>query len=270
MIARSHLVSSIRWKLSVVNSRWRNRLYYIRKAPSVYRNWWAMILVNVLATPVVLDLRNGLRYFIRPGTTDRSVVNEAIILNPYLAPGYLKLPRDAIVVDVGANIGDFSILAAHLCPKGTVYAIEPIKEHVDAILTQTLLNHTENIKIFHLALGDREGWTQIHKNGGHSSGYWGTGDVESVRVTSLEQLVMENDIVWIDLLKLDCEGAEWDILPAAVSVLPRVKQLCMEYHNGKLDATWLAGWLGDRGYEVRYTRSGWNGLLWAWRKADPI
>ena len=36
---------------------------------------------------------------------------------------------------------------------------------------------------------------------------------------------------------MDCEGAEWDILPAAEAVLPRVRQIAMEFHSaGGLDA----------------------------------
>jgi hypothetical protein len=75
----------------------------------------------------------------------------------------------------------------------------------------------------------------------------------------------DNNIESIDLLKLDCEGAEWSILPAAVELLPKVKQLCMEYHNAGLKADWLEQWLKQNGYNVRRTPGEWNGLLWAWR-----
>src|SRR5690349_6969834 len=127
------------WKLSVLVSRWRNRLRYLLAAPVAYRNWWALVLPK-LGVSVVLELRNGLRYLVRSGKTDLAVVNEAAILNPYLGPGYVTLMQDAIVVDVGANIGDFTMQSARLCPRGRVIAVEPVTEHVRMIEVQVLLN----------------------------------------------------------------------------------------------------------------------------------
>src|SRR5438477_8125850 len=104
-----------RWELSVFASRWRNRLRYVRLVFSAYRNWWALPLPK-LGISVVLETRSGLRYLVRPGTTDLAVVNEAVMLNPYLSAGHLTLPEDAVVLDVGANIGDFTMQLAKACP----------------------------------------------------------------------------------------------------------------------------------------------------------
>jgi hypothetical protein len=68
-------------------------------------------------------------------------------------------------------------------------------------------------------------------------------------------------------LKLDCEGAEWDILPASEVVLPRVRQIAMEFH---CERGWtvekLANWLRSRGFVVRHTEGPGMGLLWARRE----
>ena len=257
------------WGLSVFASRWRNRLRYARKIPSTYRNWWALLLPK-LGVSVVLETRNGLRYLVRPGTTDLAVVNEAVMLNPYLAAGYLTLPEDGVVLDVGANVGDFTMQAARNCPRGRVIAVEPVSEHARMIALQTLLNRVENVVCVPVALGNREGEIEIHIEGGHSSAYWGEGKSEKVRLTTLAQLLLELRIERVTLLKLDCEGAEWDILPAAEEILPRIQQICMEFH---CDRDWtqekLASWLRERGYKVWHTPGPWNGLLWAVRRDDP-
>jgi FkbM family methyltransferase len=260
------------WGISVFASRWRNRLRYSRKVFSAYRNWWALPLPK-FGVSVVLETRNGLRYLVRPGTTDLAVVNEAVMLNPYLSAGHLTLPEDAVVLDVGANIGDFTMQLARACPKGRVIAVEPVSEHTRMIAMQMLLNRVENVACVPVALGDREGEIEIHIEGGHSSAYWGGGKSETVRLTTLPQLIRELGIDRVTLLKLDCEGAEWDILPAAEEILPRVQQICMEFH---CDRGWtqqrLALWLRERGYEVWHTSGSWNGLLWAARRdsqSDP-
>jgi hypothetical protein len=90
--------------------------------------------------------------------------------------------------------------------------------------------------------------------------------LEDVRQTTLPRLMDDYQLPHIDLLKLDCEGAEWDILPAAETAFPRIRQICMEYH---CERGWtpdrLAAWLRDRGYQVWHTSGLWNGLLWATR-----
>ena len=55
------------------------------------------------------------------------IVNEAAFLNPYLGNGFVSLRPDAIVVDVGANIGDFTIRPHGCVPAGRVIAVEPLR-----------------------------------------------------------------------------------------------------------------------------------------------
>ena len=75
---------------------------------------------------------------------------------------------------------------------------------------------------------------------------------EVVEMVTLERLMEDYSIDTLDLLKLDCEGSEWDILPAAERVLPRVKQICMEFHCERgWTALKLADWLRARGFTCR-------------------
>jgi FkbM family methyltransferase len=256
---------SISWTLSVATSRWRNRLRYVAAGPFVYRNWWQMYLVKVLRKPVVLELRNGAKYHVRPRSTDLAVVNESSMLNGYLGPGHLKVSSDAIIVDVGANIGDFTVRAARLCPLGRVFAIEPSADECRCIRRQVELNGLENVTVLDMALAGEDGEIELYSAGSHSSAYWGSGELQKVRAATLQSLMLTNRIETIDLLKLDCEGAEWDILPNAEAVLPRIRQLCLEFHNGKRTADWLEQWLRSRGFEVIRTSGKFNGLLWAWQ-----
>ena len=253
------------WELSVLGSRWRNRLRYVFAAPSAYRNWWAMVLPK-LGISVILELRNGLRYLVRSGRTDLGIINEAVILNPYLSGGLLAVSEDSIVVDVGANIGDFTMQAAQLCRLGRVIAVEPISEQARMLGIHVLLNDFDNVTHVHAALGGHEGQVDMHVEGGFSSAYWGGDNIEKVRMTTLPLLMREQRIQHIHLLKLDCEGAEWDILPAAEEVLPQIDQICMEFHNARgWTSDKLAQWLRERGYKVWHTSGSWNGLLWARR-----
>lgn len=255
------------WACRVVCSRWRHRVRYALAAPFVYRNWWA-VATSTFGTAVVLELRNGLRFRIRPRSGDLGVVNEAFILNPYLGRGHLTIPPNGVVVDVGANIGDFTLQAARQCPDGRVIAVEPVGEHVRILQDHARMNQIPQVTCIHGALGGGSGTTQIAVDGPQSGRRATATQSEVVRVMTLPALMDEHRLARIDLLKLDCEGAEWDILPAAERVLPRIRQICMEYH---CERGWtpdrLAGWLRERGYRVWHTSGSWNGLLWAVRQA---
>lgn len=258
-------MTRLKWVLSVALSRWRNRARYLLAAPRIYRNWWAMPGPK-LGFDVVLQLRGGLRYRVRPGTTDLAVINEASILNPYLAPGHVQIRSDATVVDIGANIGDFALQAAQLCSAGRVFAVEPVSEHVRMVEENVRLNGMRNVTCVQSAIGATDGTISVRLLGNRSTTRQGEGAAETVRVVTLERFLAEHGLEQVDLLKMDCEGAEWDILPAAEAVLPRVRQIAMEFHSAR---GWtpdsLATWLRERGYRVSHTAGPWNGLLWAVR-----
>jgi len=162
-------------------------------------------------------------------------------------------------------------MAAALCPLGRVYAVEPISEYIAALEDNKALNSLSNVEIVQAALGDHEGVIGLFVAGNRSGTHFVSAtSTETVRLTSLQQLMQELRIERIDLLKMDCEGAEWEILPAALEVLPRIMQICMEFHP---DRGWtgdkLAAFLRESGYEVWYTQEApWNGALWA-RRSEP-
>jgi FkbM family methyltransferase len=209
---------------------------------------------------------------VRAGTHDLAVLNEAVFLDLYLGTGHVELRRDSIVMDIGANMGDFAMMAAAQCPLGRVYAIEPISEYISALETNKTLNRLSNVEVIHVALGDHEGEIKLAVAGSQSTAHFdNAANTETVRLTTLPQLMRDFGIERIDLLKMDCEGAEWEILPAALEALPRITQICMEFHPAR-------GWTGEKlsallresGYEVWYTDSPWTGALWARRPERKI
>ena len=257
------------WAARVWLSRCRLRLRYALRAPFVYRNWWAMGQAW-LGSDVVLELRAGVRFHVRGGSGDLSVINEASMLSPYLGDHRdISVPEDGVVVDVGANIGDFSVLVARRCHKGRVIAVEPVAEYARILAQHVALNGLQNVTCVHAAIGADDGVATIAVNGARSRPRpQAEGPLEIARLTTPAQLMIEQRVDHIDLLKLDCEGAEWDILPAADDVLSSVRQIAMEYH---CERGWtpdrLATWLRERGYRVWHTSGEWNGLLWAVRPA---
>jgi FkbM family methyltransferase len=261
-------VNRLTWRASVWLSRCRNLATYAIALPFTYRNWWAVPLPK-FGRSVTLELRNGAKYQVRAGTTDLAAINEAAMLNPYLRSPYIVLPEDAMVIDIGANIGDFTIQVARRCPRGRIVAVEPITANVRMIETQIALNRVSHVQTVRAALGATCTNTALAVAGMTSRISEHADDAEAVAMITLERLMDDYSIETVDLLKLDCEGAEWDILPAAESVLPRIKQIAMEFH---CERGWTAGkladWLRAQGFAVAHTSGSWNGLLWATRSLE--
>ncbi len=133
-------------------------------------------------------------------------------------------------VDVGANIGLYSILAAKLVgATGTVLAIEPSPRERSALLGHLSRNGLSNVRVRSEAVSDEAGTTRLHL----TDQYWGGQNtmgspvhrgveiVNSVEVdtATLDRLVLEEALGRIDCIKIDVEGAEAKVLRGSSDVL---------------------------------------------------
>jgi FkbM family methyltransferase len=195
---------------------------------------------GLLKEPYVLRTRDGFRILVRPGSGDRFIACRALVHRTHLSEGQ-KLNRGGVVIDVGANIGAFTILAArHVGPSGRVIAIEPEAGNYKQLVANVALNEPAGVETHQLAVGAREGTVQL-RTGVRASlasfyaevdHHRQDGQVQDVRMRPLEALMDEARIDRCDLLKLDCEGAEYDILfNMQPSVAERIAQISLEAHK---------------------------------------
>lgn len=163
------------------------------------------------------------------------------------------------VVDVGAGIGDFPIYVGHNHPSTRVYAFEPFPESF-ALLQQNLqLNRITNVQAFPEAIGAESGTLSLDLSSGEPLQF-STGSATqpektlSVPCLSLADAFQRLALDRCDLLKLDCEGAEYDILfSTSDATLHQIGQIVMEYHEGvtKYGARDLVQYLTGKGFQVR-------------------
>ena len=143
------------------------------------------------------------------------------------------------VVDAGAFIADSSIFFAS---KGAhVYAFEPDRESFDMAVRNIRANGMDSlISIFPLALGQSTSNLALFLDSQHpdsntlfplTSGRLYDGR-EVVKTISLVTFMVENKIERINLLKLDCEGCEFDVIcEANAQALRRTDEIILEYHR---------------------------------------
>lgn len=157
----------------------------------------------------------------------------------FLKQEYGKIKEDSIVVDVGANIGVFSLYAA-LSGAKKVYAFEPSKEAFEILCKNIELNNFTDVIIpVNKAVSNID--DLIIQFPCSSSPYNSIGSCGSnndlvyseIQTVTIDSFIDRNgDINRIDLLKLDCEGAEFDILPSISEVaFEKISAIRMECHG---------------------------------------
>lgn len=185
---------------------------------------------------VQLKSCGSLNFCYREGTTDEHAVAQHLKnSNVLFIPEYSFKPDD-VIIDIGAHIGTFSIPVAAMLKNGKVYAIEAGKENCECIEKNRKLNNLTNVFINHLALTDFKGRTKLyHKS---KKGYLGSsivkdfsGEAEEVPTDTLTNFMRDNNILHCDYMKLNCEGAEFNIiLSTPKEILQRVDLILVLYH----------------------------------------
>jgi len=150
----------------------------------------------------------------------------------------VRLPIQAsdVVVDIGAHIGGFSVHAARLAYSGKVYAYEASSRNYALLEINRQMNKAENLYIHNNAVSHQSGAMKFFMPS--DNGALGSlmqevdSTMETVQATTLTDIVNDYNIEQIDYLKMDVEGAEYDILLNCPSeTLSKIQRIVMEYHE---------------------------------------
>jgi FkbM family methyltransferase len=156
--------------------------------------------------------------------------------------GQIRFEPGDVIVDVGAHVGMVAIWLALRNPQVTVIAIEPEPLNLSHLRANIATSGVDNIVVVPLALTIDRRTLQIARppsNSGGAGCYYDQTDgyaTSQVGSTTLDAIFDQFVPGRCRLLKLDCEGAEHEILPAT-QVLGRVDWFAGEFHiNSRLAA----------------------------------
>lgn len=175
------------------------------------------------------------------------------------------LNRGGIVLDIGANIGSFSIYCAS---KGaTVYAVEPEPNNLIALRSNIELNSMQkSITVFDYGISDFNGTAVINNAGGGSTIKDGK-DGSTINIISFNDFLIQNNIDEVDVLKIDIEGSEKElILGASRESLNKCNYITMEFDIRVGDSLGAMVQKLSETHHVR-TMGSWErgGMIWGWR-----
>jgi FkbM family methyltransferase len=191
----------------------------------------------------------------------------------YLAESNVQLTPGDIVVDLGANQGLFSLLAAHIAEK--VIAVEAQSGMHEQYLGPRLA-HCHNVHLIHGLIAARTG-VFARREARSVASHW---DVEPQELT-FSELMRQSQIDRVDFLKCDIEGSEFALFEEGDDWLASIRRIALEFHCEFGDVASLAARLRQFGFQVRLRDSNLlpieaasngtaTGYLYAWRNVPTI
>jgi FkbM family methyltransferase len=187
---------------------------------------------------------------------------------------------DWVIIDIGGGIGEFTLRAAKGYPGNKVFVFEPFRESYNLLKTNLEINQISNVETYELAVWSDQGYLMLDASAGEPSQFISveprpggqiSTDQPIVRAITLVDAFNQTGIDHCDLLKIDCEGAEYPILfSTPVDILKKIDRIILEYHDhGSHTHTDLEKYLSERGYRVRVTPNSvhtYLGYLYAQRE----
>jgi FkbM family methyltransferase len=220
----------------------------------------------------------------------RSTIREVFHRERYARPGFELAPGDN-VIDVGANIGIFTLWASSRLQRGRVLAVEP-SPAVEILRSNLAANGIRNVIAERAAVGRADGelelefypYADVMSRGSDQRRPWPMrllmARTRAKRVTvptlSLGQVLERSAMERVDYLKIDCEGGEFELCRAArPEDWRRIRRVSLEYHEYRADQRHeeLVSILRRHGFRVEVRGSRWRrtltgtGDIWARRAA---
>jgi len=207
------------------------------KIITLYKNWQTIIFtrIPIVKKPktLVYKLRNGLKIIVRPADIVEARVVDNTYLGEYSYSGFEIQPQDT-VIDIGAHIGSFTLLAASKASNGKVLAFEPASYNFSKLEKNVRLNNFSNVEIFKMGVFKKNGFVNLdisQPSSAHFTIFNGGEEFERVKTITLAEIFTKFKIRHCNLLKIDAEGAEFEILTtASVSVLKLIDKIVFEFH----------------------------------------
>lgn len=173
------------------------------------------------------------------------VFKELFMADVYEIDALVKmLPARPVVIDIGANAGFFDIQLLSKIDRATIYAYEPMPANVQT-LRHTLQQNPRlerSVRLFQMAvtglpLDHLDLFAEAEENNQVvASMFAGFNENNTRTITvpciTLTDIIRTNDLTSIDLLKMDCEGSEYDIIyHTAPELLRRIGRMVVEVHD---------------------------------------
>jgi len=191
-------------------------------------------------------------------------------------PGSILETTSPTVIDIGANVGYFSLFMLSEFPKAKVISFEPMPFNYNqlalykkkypkldwAIENNAVSSNRDGITLFSSTIDEFSTMASVFNDEGK-------GEKIKVRTVIFSDVLEKYNLSNVDLMKLDCEGSEYPILYGMTDEqLAKIKNFSIETHpgqSGNQNHQSLIKFLKEKGFDLaEQMNSDGTGYIWAW------
>ena len=233
---------------------YRNLSTVLVRSSEFYLALALKLIPGLHSAPLSLHLKGGEQLRIREFWS-LFVFDEIFLQRCYDSPDILNRKPIRTIIDVGANIGCFSLHAKQLWPEARIVAIEPHPTNFASLQEHVKLSGLKNITTLQVGVSDRCGSFDLYLSprniGGHSM-YKKSDQVIRIETITLQDVLeMLGSEGSCDLLKIDCEGCEKALLSALTAEqAEKIGCIIFEPEHGLYNVDELNKRLQSLGYQV--------------------
>ncbi len=208
-----------------------------------------------------LTFPGGFSCYVQSGPNEAALIyNEIIVKQEYFQHG-LSVANARCVIDVGANIGIFTMAVKREAPETAIYAFEPIQDTFQILEKNVHSMGCSDINLYNVAIGSQDQAEKVftffpHMPGNstalaalkddqkramaqlfgkETSDFLHQSETRTVQVRTLSSIIREQEITKVDYLKVDVEGSEISVLEGIEEVHWSIfRQVAIEAHNAAL------------------------------------
>jgi hypothetical protein len=246
-------------------------LFYMALKPSlVFRGLATFINSRILSFLIFDSRRRSIPVYVRDNGVGTTTIAEFFSPDSAIMPTNLPALHPKVIYDLGANVGVSSLFFTSLFPKATIYGFEPLPENFEVCL----LNYRSipnSSQVFPWAIGSKTGQAVFDcKNdsrGGRLESTHQDPNLETVaqiqvKIISVTDLIEKEGLPPPDLLKIDVEGAEYDVLEGLAGYADSVRSIYLETHGDNLRRDCIL-WLEKHNFQI--CQGADQTAFWAWR-----
>lgn len=239
------------------------RIETYRSTPNFVRERWRFGLKRALRPninfPIWVTTKSGAKILLDDDVVDEAILSDlSEVLEDIYFPGRLSLKPGDVVLDVGGHHGLYAVELLARFPGIRILSIEPDPDGVGIIRKHIDKNRAVlNIRVVPQAIGMEEKQGFLVDN---DDGSWGKTvenvkkqDSISVQVVTLKH-ILEPESGQIKLVKSNCEGGEFDLVPQLIALNIRPDLIILMIHPDRGDMEGLIMMLSNYGYEGRIVR----------------
>jgi len=226
---------------------------------SLIKNWREVLYSKLTGKPVeTIKFRSGLVLHSPPQVNLNFLFHEVWLDNVYCPPGY-EIEKDNTVIDIGANIGVFAVYAATSASNVEVIAFEPFPDNTEWLRKNVSESNLSNVKVYQQAVA---GVTEERML--ETSDSWMMHSLDKTVTTNGHSIHVQcrsfNDVMKLipkcDLLKIDCEGSEYEIFySSSPETLRKIRRIVGEFHlrdGDRRNGEALRSYLESNGFDITH------------------